>query len=215
VVVFDCDGTLWGQDAGTGFLSWSMEHGMVSRETTDWVLGRYSEYRAGRVSEIDICGDMTRMYAGLREEELRSAARKFFREQIAPHIFPEMLELAQKLTAQGADLWAVSSTNHWVIEEGVREFGIAPQRVLAARALVRDGLATDTMLAVPSGPAKRDALELAGIPKPDAVLGNSIHDEAMLAIAVAPFAVNPTPALLESAAAERWPVYWPLATRGQ
>ncbi len=211
--VFDCDGTLWARDAGSGFMTWSMEQGMVSRETTDWILGRYAQYRRGDVSEIDICGEMTRMYAGTREEELRASAARFFREHIAPHIFPEMLVLVQKLALAGTDLWAVSSTNSWVIEEGVRQFGIAPARVLAARVMFREGVATDALVSVPSGEAKREALREAGIDSPDAVFGNSIHDAAMLAMARTPYAVNPSVALQELAAANRWPVYWPDAAR--
>ena len=42
VAVFDCDGTLWGGDAGLGFMSWSLEHGLVSRSSSDWIVGRPS-----------------------------------------------------------------------------------------------------------------------------------------------------------------------------
>jgi phosphoserine phosphatase len=211
-VVFDCDGTLWSRDAGSAFLTWSMEQGMVSRETTDWILGRYSQYRIGTVDEVEICGDMVRMYAGLRIGELRAAASRFYSQNIAPHIFPDMLELTKRLSEQGAELWAVSSTNSWVIDEGVRDFGIPPERVLAARTMVRDGFATDTLVAVPSGEAKRAALRQAGV-RPNAVFGNSIHDAAMLAMTPAPYAVNPSPALAELAALEGWPVYWPRGAR--
>jgi phosphoserine phosphatase len=212
VAVFDCDGTLWARDAGSGYMTWSMEQGMVSRQTTDWILGRYSLYRSGSVGEIEICGDMTRMYAGLREDELRASAARFFAEHIAPHIFRDMRELTHRLAEQGTELWAVSSTNSWVIEEGVREFGIPPERVLAARTVFKNGMATEELVCVPSGEAKREALENVGV-RPDAVFGNSIHDAAMLEMAEAPYVVNPTPALLMKASAERWPVYWPQAVR--
>src|SRR5579872_1404736 len=35
VAVFDCDGTLWSGDSGYGFMEWSIEQGLVSRETSD------------------------------------------------------------------------------------------------------------------------------------------------------------------------------------
>jgi phosphoserine phosphatase len=211
VAVFDCDGTLWRGDAGLHFMTWSLEHGLVSRDTADWILGRYSSYRRGDVSELTICGEMTQIYAGLGEAEIRTAAARFFKDHIASQIFEEMLELTQKLAVQGAELWAVSSTNVWVIEEGVRRFGIPQERVLGARVCLRDGRATDQLLAVPTGEGKREALHTVGFPQPDAVFGNSIHDAAMLAVAAHPFAVNPTPALQELATAEGWPVYFPIA----
>ena len=48
--VFDCDGTLWGGDAGYGFMVWSMESGFVSRNASDWIDSRYRGYRAGEVT---------------------------------------------------------------------------------------------------------------------------------------------------------------------
>src|SRR5580698_7181333 len=120
VAVFDCDGTLWGGDAGYGFLEWSLEQGLVSRSTSDWIDTRHRAYRAGQVSEEDICGEMVQIYAGLRDQELRAAAAQYFEEHIHKHIFPEMSALVAGLRSDGAELWAVSSTNHWVVAEGVR-----------------------------------------------------------------------------------------------
>src|ERR1017187_9844971 len=37
VAVFDCDGTLWDGDSGGGLLKWSIDQGLVSRSTRDWV----------------------------------------------------------------------------------------------------------------------------------------------------------------------------------
>ena len=89
VAVFDCDGTLWDGDAGVGFMNWSLEQGIVSRSTCDWIDMRHRAYRAGQVSEVQICGEMVQIYAGLREEELRGAAARYFAELVKPHIFEE------------------------------------------------------------------------------------------------------------------------------
>src|ERR1700743_542757 len=50
VAVFDCDGTLWSGDAGVGFMKWTIETGLVSREATDWIDSRYRGYMKGEVS---------------------------------------------------------------------------------------------------------------------------------------------------------------------
>ena len=118
VAVFDCDGTLWGGDAGYGFMAWSLEQGLVSRSTSDWIDTRHRAYRAGQVSEEEICGEMVQIYAGLRDRELRAAAAQYVKEFVYPHIFPEMTDLVATLRANGVDLWAVSSTNRWVVAEG-------------------------------------------------------------------------------------------------
>jgi phosphoserine phosphatase len=207
--VFDCDGTLWSGDAGYGFMVWSIEAGLVSRNASDWIDSRYRLYLNGEVSETEMCGEMVQLYSGLQESELRHAAADYFKSHIEAHVFPEMRAVVEKLHASGTDIWAVSSTNNWVIEEGVQRFGIPPSRVLAARVKVNDGRITSDLLDVPSGPGKADALRRAGIDKPDAVFGNSIHDAAMLAIAKRPFPVNPTPGLTEIAADCGWTVFYP------
>jgi HAD superfamily phosphoserine phosphatase-like hydrolase len=216
VAVFDCDGTLWSGDAGSGFMNWSVETGLLSREATDWLDTRYRGYRQGTVSELAICGEMVQVYQGLREAEMRRAAAVFFREQVERNIFPEMIELISELQRRGTEIWAVSSTNDWVIEEGVRRFGIPANRVLSARVEIADGVVTGRILDVPTDEGKVTALARVGIgpgqTAPDAVFGNSIHDAAMLAIARRAFPVNPTPALVERSAFEGWPAYFPVTS---
>jgi HAD superfamily phosphoserine phosphatase-like hydrolase len=211
VAVFDFDGTLWSGDAGYGFMVWSLEQGLVSRSTSDWIDNRHRAYRAGTVSEIQICGEMVQIYAGLREEELRKAAEQYVREFVAVRVFPEMATLVAELRKAGAELWAVSSTNKWVIAEGVRAFGIPEERVLAAEVAVADGLITSKLVDVPSGEAKATALARVGHPRPDMVFGNSIHDLAMLEIAAHAFPINPSAALLEAAARKGWGYFRPEA----
>lgn len=209
VAVFDCDGTLWSGDAGSGFMNWSIEKGLVSREADDWIDRRYRGYRRGEVSELAICGEMVQLYQGLREDEMRRAAREFFASQIERNIFPEMQQLIAALQSRNVEIWAVSSTNDWVIEEGMLRFGIPASRVLAARVEIKNGVVTDVIRDVPTDEGKVASLARVGITSPDAVFGNSIHDAAMLAIAQRAFPVNPTPALLEHSAVEGWPVYYP------
>jgi phosphoserine phosphatase len=209
IAVFDCDGTLWGGDSGYGFMAWSIEQGLVSRSTTDWMDTRYRAYLAGNVSEAQICGEMVQMYAGLHEDELRSAAARYFSEHVRQHIFAEIESLVSALRTANVQLWAVSSTNRWVVAEGVSLFGIPVERVLAAEVKVADGIISSELIAVPTGPAKAEALRRAGVPHPDAVFGNSLHDLAMLEISAHPFAVNPTPGLLEECARRGWGYFRP------
>jgi phosphoserine phosphatase len=214
VAVFDCDGTLWSGDSGYGFMVWTLEQGLVSRSTSDWIDTRYRAYLAGAVSEMQICGEMVQMYASLHENELRAAAAKYFNEFVRARIFPELASLVSALRQSGVQLWAVSSTNKWVVSEGVRDFGIPEDRVLAAEVSVKEGIITGELIDVPTDEAKAHALRRVGIPRPDAVFGNSVHDLAMLEIAVRAFPVNPSPALLETVARRGWGYFRPQAAEG-
>ena len=212
IAVFDCDGTLWSGDAGSGFMHWSIDTKLISPAQIAWLNQRYNGYKRGTVSEADICGDMVQVYRGLPIDTMRHAAADFFRSYVEPNIFPEMAELIAELQRNGCDIWAVSSTNDWVIEEGVRRFNIPANRVLAARVEVHNGLITDHLIHVPTDEDKVEALRRVGITSPDAVFGNSIHDAAMLSITqskTGAFPVNPSTDLLTRSAAEGWPVYYP------
>src|SRR6201992_61216 len=140
VAVFDCDGTLWAGDSGYDFMVWSIEEGIVSRNASDWIDSRYRLYRAGTVSELAMCGEMGQIYDGLSEAEVRKAAAAFFQSRFTDKIFPEMRALVAALTERRTEIWVVSSTNNWVIEEGVRSFDIPASRVISARAPVVGGV---------------------------------------------------------------------------
>jgi phosphoserine phosphatase len=209
VAAFDCDGTLWSGDAGEGFFSWSMKQGMVSKEIERWARARYADYKAGNVPEEVMCGDMATMYHGLREEDVQRATDEYFELGIAPGIFLEMRDLVQRLGAAGTDVWAVSSSNHWIIRSAMRHFGIPPDHVLAAEAAVENGIIADRLIRVPSGPGKPEALGEVLASPPDCAFGNSVWDCEMLAMAKHPFAINPNPKLKEIALAIGWTIYQP------
>jgi phosphoserine phosphatase len=214
VAVFDCDGTLWSGDAGYGFMAWSLEQGLVSRSTHHWIDTRYRAYRAGNVSEEAICAEMVQMYAGLRDGELRAAAAEYVDKFVRERIFAEMAALVASMRKAGIVLWAVSSTNRWVVAAGLRDFGVPDERILAAEVRIADGIITSAIVDVPTGRAKATALYRVGLPQPDAVFGNSVHDLAMLELARCAFPVNPSPALLEAAAKRGWGHYKPRAAEG-
>lgn len=213
VAVFDCDGTLWNGDCGADFFYWEIERGLLPKNIVDWAVPRYADYKAGKVAEDVMCGEMVTINAGLAMQTLEEAAEEFFSSVVEPRIFPEMLRLTRELASTGCDIWAVSSTNDWVVREGVKRFGIRSSRVLAAAVHVEDGLLTNRLVRVPSGPGKAAAIkEVIGKPV-DVCFGNSIHDLEMLEVALRPFIVNPNPDLEKLAQEKNWPVYWPAGTK--
>jgi phosphoserine phosphatase len=195
-------------------MEWSIAQGLVSRSTSDWIDNRYRAYLAGKVTELEICGEMVQMYADLHEQELRAAAARYVEEFVKVRIFPEIASLLAVLGDKGVELWAVSSTNKWVVSEGVRAFGIPDNRVLAAEVAVHDGVITSTLVDVPTDEGKAASLKRVGLISPDAVFGNSTHDLAMLEIAKHAFPVNPSPGLLEAAAKNGWGYFRPDSTEG-
>jgi phosphoserine phosphatase len=182
VAAFDCDGTLWSGDAGERFFDWEIRQGVVSPEVGRPMRDRYVEYKAGKVSEEDMCGEMVIMHEGMSEAVMMKAAADFMEHAFPGHIFPEMQELVGRLHDSGCEIWAVSSSNEWVIRAGMRTVGIADDRILAAKVELEGGVISDRLVRVPSGPGKPKALREVVKKEIDAAFGNSRWDRDMLAL---------------------------------
>jgi phosphoserine phosphatase len=146
-------------------------------------------------------------------QTLQEAAEEFFSSMVEKRIFREMLRLTRELESIGCEVWAISSTNEWVVREGVKRFGIPRRRVLAASVHIEEGQITDRLIRVPSGPGKAIAIAEVVQKQVDVCFGNSVHDVAMLEVARHAFAVNPNPDLETIAQENNWQIYWPSGTR--
>ena len=212
VAAFDCDGTLWSGDAGETFFDWEVKQGVVPAEVGRAMRARHAEYKVGKVSEEVMCGEMVTMHKGMAEAVMMQAATDFMERSFPGRVFPEMKDLVERLHGEGCAIWAVSSSNEWVIRAGMKPFGIAQDRILAAQVEVVDGIITDRLIRVPSGPGKPQALREVVKKNIDAAFGNSRWDADMLAIATQAFAVNPNPDLEALARQRGWTVYFPEGT---
>lgn len=219
IVAFDCDGTLWAGDAGERFFDWELREPDVfpdqqQREAlSQFWRTRYAAYKRGEVDESTMCGEMVTLHKAIPESRLLEASCRFFDKFFVQQIFPELRELISRLRNQGCDIWVVSSSNEWVIRAGMKHFGIPPNRILAAAVEIDNGIATDRLIRVPSGPGKTDALRDVVKKTIDAAFGNARWDAEMLAFAKHGFAVNPNPDLESLAQQQGWTIYFPESTR--
>jgi HAD superfamily phosphoserine phosphatase-like hydrolase len=219
VAAFDCDGTLWAGDAGERFFDWELREGNRVPPNTDRNLferamrDRYAAYKRGEVDESTMCGEMVTMHRGLPETAIMEAAVRFFEKFFAVQIFPEMRTLVQRLQQDGCEVWAVSSSNEWVIRAGMKHFGIPDNRILAAKVEVDAGIVTERLIRVPSGTGKPAALREVVRKEIEAAFGNSRWDAEMLAMAKHAFAINPNPDLERTAREKGWQIYFPEGAR--
>jgi phosphoserine phosphatase len=209
VAAFDCDGTLWSGDAGETFFDWEIKRGVVTPEVARAMRARCAEYKAGNVSEYDMCGEMVTMHEKLSEAVVTEAATEFMASAFPGRVFPEMKELVNRLHEAECEIWAVSSSNEWVIRAGLKQFGIPHDRILAAKVELEGNLVTNRLVRVPSGPGKPKVLREVVNKAIDAAFGNSKWDIDMLAHARHAFAVNPNPDLEALARQRGWTVYFP------
>src|SRR5437764_14703879 len=213
VAAFDCDGTLWSGDSGERFFDWEISQGIVPVEVGEAMRVRDVEYKAGKVTEDEMCGEMVTMHKGMTESVMMQAASDFMSSAFPGKIFVEMQELVSRLHDNCCEVWAVSSSNEWLIRAGMKSFGIAEERILATKIEREDCIITDRLVRIPSGPGKPKALRDVVKKNIDAAFGNSRWDADMLAIAKHAFAVNPNPDLEAAARQRGWTIYFPDGTR--
>lgn len=214
VAAFDCDGTLWSGDVGETFFYWALEQGNLVDDTVARLIrDRHAAYRRGEVDETTMCGEMATMHHGVAESVVMRAATTFFDKFFVAQIFPEMRDLVRRLQESGCEVWAVSSSNEWLIRAGMKHFGISDSRILAASVELDDGIISNRLVRTPSGPGKPEALREVVKKEVDAAFGNSRWDSEMLAMAKHPFAINPRPDLETIARQQGWTVYFPNGSR--
>ena len=213
LTAFDCDGTLWSGDAGESFFACEMHNGLVSDDIARWARARHADYKAGKVSEEVMCGEMVTLHKGLEEAVIQEATDRFFEDNLVSGIFPEMQALLHRLHDNGCEVWAVSSSNQWIIRSAMPHFKIPCERILATEVRVIGGRVTDQLIRIPSGPGKPEAIQSVVKRVPDATFGNSQWDREMLAMSPHPFAINPKPDLEKIAHEQGWQVYFPEGTQ--
>ena len=188
-----------------------MSRGVLSRFWRE----RYAAYKRGEVDETTMCGEMVTMHQGISELTMMDAAARFFDQFFVQQIFPEMRELVLRLQQNGCEVWAVSSSNEWVIRAAMKHFGIPERRVLAAKAELDGGNVADRLIRVPSGHGKPQALREVVKKDIDAAFGNSRWDTEMLAMVKHAYAVNPNPDLANVARERGWTLYFPEGVRSR
>jgi HAD superfamily phosphoserine phosphatase-like hydrolase len=216
VAAFDCDGTLWSGDVGEGFFDWELNQKNVLHEALEplerSLRARYANYRSGNVAEDQMCGEMVTMHKGISESVMMRAASEYFDNAFPGKIFPEMRELISRVHESGCEVWVVSSSNVWLIRAAMKHFDIPENRILAAAVEIENGIITDRLIRVPSGPGKPKALREVVKKEIDAAFGNARWDTEMLAMARHAFAVNPNPDLEATARQRGWTIYFPDGT---
>lgn len=123
LVVCDFDGTLWPDDAGSGFTAWDIERGGVDLAIAQHVQQQYGRYLAGEVDEDTMCALQVTMHRGRADATLHARADEYIRVAVVPQWFPAMYTLVQSLRLQGCEFWLVSSSSQWVIAAGAGRDG--------------------------------------------------------------------------------------------
>ena len=173
---------------------------------------RHADYKAGKVSEEVMCGEMVTLHKGLEEAVIQEATDRFFEDNLVSGIFPEMQALLHRLHDNGCEVWAVSSEQSmdYSISHAAFQNSSRTNSCYGSESYwrARDG-STDSYTewswktgSDPIGSQARSRRYVWKFP----MGSRDARDVA------APFAINPKPDLEKIAHEQGWPVYFPEGT---
>jgi len=89
---------------GRKFFAWEQEEKLVPDDILLGMRARYADYKAGKVEEDAMCGELVTMHKGMIEAEVQRAATRFFDLNFGNR-FPRNAGTGAAIAAQGCDVW--------------------------------------------------------------------------------------------------------------
>lgn len=217
VAAFDADGTLWSGDigddlfhamlAGDAFLPSTRD--ALAKETelahirpgitpTATVRSLFDAFQRGTYPELRLLEVVAWGLAGRSAAEVRTYVRDVLaKTRAVERVNEETLTVVRALQQRSIPVYVVSASPREVVEEAVRDFGITPDRVVAATAVYENGaMVADVERPITYGPGKvLNLRKRIGDTPILAAFGDNTFDADMLRAAHVPVAVRPKPGL--------------------
>ncbi len=93
---------------------------------------------------------------------------------------PEMKDLFAKLKEKGFDVWVLSSSNQWAVEEMAKEYGVFRSRVAGIRLKTLDGvMSAEPLLPLPHGGGMAEAIVMFIGRSPVLIIGGEKDEELL------------------------------------
>ncbi len=180
VAVFDADGTLWREDIGEEFFQFQIEKKWLKPDYT-WV--RYwNEMNTG--DKLKAYGWLAQWNAGVQENDLREQVQVFLRERFNHAVFEPMRTLTHSFVNAGFEIWVVSASPIWTVQEATRGFGIQQDHIIGVSVIVEGGVLTDQLVTpLPFRDGKAILIKSKIGVAPLFVAGNTIWDREMMEMA--------------------------------
>lgn len=125
------------------------------------------------------------LMTGLSPDEVRRQAQNVIKNfsSRGPCYYPQMKKLVKELKKAGVDVWIVSASTQWIVEEAARHVGVDADHVIGMLPKVKNGRITAQMERVTYREGKAQAIQnIIGKP-PDFAAGDSNTDLEMLLMA--------------------------------
>lgn len=179
--VFDADGTLWDHDVGSGFFKYQIANqllGSLDKKSLEEHSAQYFDLTTRHKALLRLA----QINKGVRLSTLRGWIKDYLKS-ISPIAFiPEQIELIKYLQSKNIEIFVVTASLKWLIEEATSSLGIAIKNCIGVSTKIQDGVVTDIQSGeITWGDEKlTEFLKHTNGVKPLLSSGNSMGDLALL-----------------------------------
>ena len=110
VAVFDFDGTLCPGDSIVPFLGFCIQEGLAGKTQFFRAAKGFLLQKAGKISPSDAKSLTLSFLSGRPVAQIEPYARRFVRDHLMPHVYPEAQKRLDKLHAEGYHIMVVSAS---------------------------------------------------------------------------------------------------------
>ena len=178
VVAFDADGTLWPHDVGKSFFQYQVENQLIKTPDPKATFKRIQEEKGRKQALIWLA----QAQAGLSLSQLNQWIEDFLTKN-SFKMFPFQQSLIEWLRAQKVEVFVVSSSLKWVLDQALQAYNIPSQNIIGVQTKIQKGIITNqAILPAPIYKDKVPAFQ-AHTKKgvcPILVAGNTLADQALL-----------------------------------
>ncbi len=218
IAVFDHDRTVVRPDLGEQFMKWMLRKRHFPRQGQQALQRAWRRHQQGRLEDLELFKLAVTAMAGLKESRVRELAARYYRLGFGGfegQIFAPQRALIEELQRRGVEVYLVSASSPWLIEESAKRLGVPAGRVIAMTAEVDASgrLTRELTPPLPWKEGKVDAIRARGLTARGPIIlaaGDSAGDLRMLELPAASgglsLAVNPqqTPRVARAAREHGW-----------
>lgn len=139
IVAFDADGTLWKEDVGFGFFNYQMSKKWIDDKNL-----KEKIHHLYQNNPQQSCSLIVQSNNNVPLQQYLSWCQEYF-NQVPLTIFSFQRKIIQFLHNKGVQIYVVSASPEWVVQEAIRHYALPIDHVIGVKTQIEEGLISDKL----------------------------------------------------------------------